>query len=358
VTAPAAGAGGANTQIQFNNGGVLAGNSTYTMVSGVMKENGFNFVSQADVGSNPNQIPLNQYLGNMAFQNNAGVNITGGIVDVSAGTAALPSLGTTGDENTGIFFPAADTIALSTNGTERVRVTDAGDVGIGTSSPSCKFAVLFNSAAGNIAHFVGANNVNGFIGAHALNNGGLYINSNQANQDLRLRTQNLDRVTVDSSGNVLVGTTTAVSGGGILQVSNGITFPATQVPIANANTLDDYEEGTWTPTDQSGAGLSLTNTSGNCFYTKVGNLVNLVFRFTMPTTSSVATVLIGGFQFTPKSLTSGNFAGMFSFTNYGTAVTIATDGAGRFAIYDFSGTPVTNVLATGKDFRGVITYMT
>jgi hypothetical protein len=28
---------------------------------------------------------------------------------------------------------------------------------------------------------------------------------------------------------------------------NGITFPATQVPSADANTLDDYEEGTWTP---------------------------------------------------------------------------------------------------------------
>jgi hypothetical protein len=79
VTAPAAGAGGANTQIQFNNSGVLAGNSTYTMVSGVMKENGFNFVSQADVGSNPNQVPLNQYLGNMAYQDDDGVNITNGV---------------------------------------------------------------------------------------------------------------------------------------------------------------------------------------------------------------------------------------------------------------------------------------
>jgi hypothetical protein len=76
--APVAAAGGSNTQIQFNNSGVLAGNSTYTMVSGVMKENNFNFVSQADVGSAPNQIPLNQYLGTMGYQDSAGVNITGG----------------------------------------------------------------------------------------------------------------------------------------------------------------------------------------------------------------------------------------------------------------------------------------
>jgi len=74
---PAAGAGGSDTQIQYNNAGVLAGNSTYTMVSGVMKENGYNFVSQADVGSSPSQIPLNQYLGSMAYEDKAGVILTG-----------------------------------------------------------------------------------------------------------------------------------------------------------------------------------------------------------------------------------------------------------------------------------------
>jgi hypothetical protein len=75
AAAPAAAAGGSNTQIQFNNSGVLAGNSTYTMVSSVMKENGFNFVSQADVGYNPNQVPLNQYLGKLAFQDLAQRNL-------------------------------------------------------------------------------------------------------------------------------------------------------------------------------------------------------------------------------------------------------------------------------------------
>ena len=76
VTSPAAGAGGSTTQIQYNNAGVLAGNSTYTMVSGVMKENGYNFVSQADVGSAPNQIPLNQYLGSMAYQDTNSLIVT------------------------------------------------------------------------------------------------------------------------------------------------------------------------------------------------------------------------------------------------------------------------------------------
>lgn len=45
-----------------------------------------------------------------------------------AGTAALPAITTTGDTNTGIFFPAADTVAIATGGTERVRVTSTGEV--------------------------------------------------------------------------------------------------------------------------------------------------------------------------------------------------------------------------------------
>jgi hypothetical protein len=45
-----------------------------------------------------------------------------------AGTAALPAITTTGDTNTGIFFPAADTIAFSEGGTESVRIDSSGVV--------------------------------------------------------------------------------------------------------------------------------------------------------------------------------------------------------------------------------------
>ena len=55
---------------------------------------------------------------------------------------------------------------------------------------------------------------------------------------------------------------------------NGIAFPATQSASADANTLDDYEEGTWTPTaiGSSTAG-STTYTARNGTYTKIGNQV-------------------------------------------------------------------------------------
>jgi hypothetical protein len=49
-------------------------------------------------------------------------------VEFNAGAVGTPSITTTGDTNTGIYFPAADTIAIATGGTERVRVTSTGEV--------------------------------------------------------------------------------------------------------------------------------------------------------------------------------------------------------------------------------------
>ncbi len=61
---------------------------------------------------------------------------------------------------------------------------------------------------------------------------------------------------------------------------NGITFPATQVASAGANTLDDYEEGTWTPTISFGSG-SATVANAVCQYTKIGRMVHVSGRFTL-----------------------------------------------------------------------------
>lgn len=56
-------------------------------------------------------------------------------VTVGAGSAAAPSLTTFGDNNTGLFFPAADTIAFTEGGVETMRITSAGNIGVKTISP-------------------------------------------------------------------------------------------------------------------------------------------------------------------------------------------------------------------------------
>jgi len=70
------------------------------------------------------------------------------------------------------------------------------------------------------------------------------------------------------------GATAAASGA-------GITFPATQSASSNANTLDDYEEGTWTPVfTGTVSNPTLTYSGGSPWglYTKVGNVVSLAFE--------------------------------------------------------------------------------
>jgi len=68
-----------------------------------------------------------------------------------AGTAALPAITTTGDTNTGIFFPAADTIGFAEGGAEAMRIDASGNMGLGvTPSPWGTFSVL-QQANGSLA---------------------------------------------------------------------------------------------------------------------------------------------------------------------------------------------------------------
>jgi hypothetical protein len=58
----------------------------------------------------------------------------GGVLTVTGGSATAPAITTSGDTNTGVYFPAADTVGITTGGTERVRVDSSGNVGIGSTS--------------------------------------------------------------------------------------------------------------------------------------------------------------------------------------------------------------------------------
>ena len=92
-----------------------------------------------------------------------------------------------------------------------------------------------------------------------------------------------------------------------------IVFPATQNASSNANTLDDYEEGTWTPTDASGAGLSFT--TSDAFYTKIGNVVYVSFSVTFPSTANGSPVRFGGLPFTVKAGSNNVYAASIAQTN-------------------------------------------
>jgi hypothetical protein len=69
------------------------------------------------------------------------VNVSGLANEVPAGSAGAPAIYPTGDSNTGIFFPAADTIAFTGGGAEVARFDSSGNLGIGTTSPDMRLTV-------------------------------------------------------------------------------------------------------------------------------------------------------------------------------------------------------------------------
>lgn len=141
--------------------------------------------------------------------------------------------------------------------------------------------------------------------------------------------------------------------------AKGINFTA-NTPAAGKTSqlLNWYEEGTWTPTDASGASLAFTNTSGNCYYTRNGNVVTCIFNVTYPATADVNSARITGLPFTSKSTTNAVAGGQLAFTNYGTFVSMAVDtGGNSFYFWTAAGGLITNATCSGKVFRGVITYM-
>ena len=111
--------------------------------------------------------------------------------------------------------------------------------------------------------------------------------------------------------------------GGLVATGNvaadNFTFPATAVASANANTLDDYEEGTWTPATSQG-----TVTVSTATYTKIGNSVTItcnLANFTDFTTASVLTIT--GIPFASSSGNSAPGAVMIRGLNSTDGLTLA-----------------------------------
>jgi len=136
-----------------------------------------------------------------------------------------------------------------------------------------------------------------------------------------------------STGNLVIGT-----------AGKGIDFSATASGSGTMTSelLADYEEGTWTPTDDSGAGLTFA--LGSCTYTKVGRMVTCYAVIAYPATVSAADTKIGGFPFTPSDAAFGQIA----YTSVSTALVNYARGAGAFVFLWTPSAPTTNASMSGQ----------
>jgi hypothetical protein len=101
------------------------------------------------------------------------LSVTGSatVIEFADGSAAAPSITNDGDTNTGIFFPAADTIAFSEGGVEAMRIDSSGNLGLGV-TPSAWSINYKALQSGNGSSFVGFNGNNQtFVVSNAYNDG-------------------------------------------------------------------------------------------------------------------------------------------------------------------------------------------
>lgn len=123
-------------------------------------------------------------------------------------------------------------------------------------------------------------------------------------------------VTVTHSSNLLTfaGASSGYTFDAQLNVNAGqIVFPATQNPSANANTLDDYEEGTWTPvlTFDTPGNLNVVYSTQTGEYTKIGRLVTVICAVETSTwthTTASGNLRVTGLPFTPGGASRGAIA--------------------------------------------------
>ena len=149
-----------------------------------------------------------------------------------------------------------------------------------------------------------------------------------------------DQTIVD--GNLVIGT-----------AGKGIDFSATTEGSGTMTSelLADYEEGTWTPIDSSGASLTFVEADGT--YVKIGSQVFATAHILFPATASAVSIAIGGLPFTSKNTFAAMYPANISITTFATPITgLVNVNTTTVQFYTFGASGVTN----GSLSNGIIRF--
>jgi hypothetical protein len=257
----------------------------------------------------------------------------------------------------GLNSPSATALTLQSAGTTAITVDTAQNVGIGTASPAAFGGTNLQVQNSTLASVLWTN---GTITGQLLCSSGAEVTiGSRSNHPLRFGTNDTERMRVLTTGNIL-----SLSGGSTTATGTGIAFPATQSASSDANTLDDYEEGTWTPTiilNGTSSGITYQYQTGR--YTKIGNQVT-IFMYIQLTNkgSSVGNLDIGGLPFA-----SANISAFYTGGAIRIGATTGLVGAAQFycspnqttlALEIVSNTRITNAnISSSSDFSLGWSYM-
>jgi hypothetical protein len=301
---------GSTTQIQYNNAGAFGASSGFTFVGNDLNLN-------AGVSSGASAFV---YVGAADTTGTAGIRFIRSSTSAQMGKID--------------YDFSTNTMLFRSNGNDRMTLDSSGNLLVNTTTSAGKLTVVNSYTNTSDGTIVASGNIPA-INWRTASAGRFTIATGYSNNDVTsfltgTGTNNpsteimvLDHSTfnVRFQGNIGIGATIPTTSG------TGITFPATQSASSDANTLDDYEEGSFTP--NQGGGLTVTGTFGSeGRYTKIGRQVCVAGVFTGTTlswpsagtlTTNLPFTAISANQFSAGGMSDNNGGGL------GTCMTFSTN---------------------------------